>query len=178
MMPLPPHAPTAGASEQDAPAALLHEIERDLQRLRRFSSRGMWALSLFLLIGILVRNGVLAHLLPEHVVVALGKAPSPWAISLLLVVYTFFAIILSLARIMGGIEHRSSFCHVGYLTAFFLFYHAAKALDDNYWAVVGAGVTILGVESYRIWTYCSEAITTRKQQLAYVHKHGRLPIED
>jgi hypothetical protein len=79
---------------------------------------------------------------------------------------------------MAGIEHRSSFCHVGYVTCFYLFYHFAKALDDNYWAVFGAGITILAVESYRIWSYCSETITKRMEDLAYVEKTGRMPIED
>jgi hypothetical protein len=164
--------------EPAVPAALLDEIEREIRRLRRFSSRGLWALALFLLVCILVGYGAAPLLLPERIVAALGKPPSPWAISLLLVVYTFFAIILSLSRFMGGIEHRSSFCHVGYLTAFFLFYHGARALDDNYWAVVGAGITILGVESYRIWSYCSEAIAKKQTQLVHVRKTGRMPVED
>ncbi len=170
---------TAGAPpEPDTPEALLDDIDREIRRLSRFSSRGLWALALFLVISILVGNGVASVILPDRIVAVLGKPPSPWAISLLLVVYTFFAIILSLSRFMGGIEHRSSFCHVGYLTAFFLFYHGARALNDNYWAVVGAGVTILGVESYRIWSYCHETIARRQALLAHVRRTGRLPAEE
>ena len=171
--------PTTGVPpEPGAPAALLRELEQEIRRLKRFSSRGLWALSLFLLVSILVRNGIASLILTEGVAASLGKPPSSSAISILLVVYTFFAIILSLARIMGGVDHRSSFSHVGYLTAFFLFYHAAKSLDDNYWAVVGSGVTILGLESYRIWTFCSEAMTKKTWQLEQVEKTGRLPVDD
>jgi hypothetical protein len=99
-------------------------------------------------------------------------------ISLVLLLYTFSAIILSLSRMMGGIEHKSSFCHVGYLAGFFLFYHFAKALDDNYWAVFGAGITILGVESYRIRSFCAEAISKKNEQLSYIIRTGRAPIDD
>ena len=96
----------------------------------------------------------------------------------MLLVYTFSAIILSLSRMTAGIEHRSSFCHVGYLTTFFLFYHFAKALDDNYWAVFSAGITILGVESYRIRAFCNEAIARKTEQLEYVKKTGQMPAEE
>ena len=85
---------------------------------------------------------------------------------------------LSLSRMMAGIEHKSSFSHVGYLTIFYFFYHFDKALGDNYWAVFGAGLTILAVESYRIWSYCSEMITKKKEDLEYVIKTGRMPIDE
>ena len=179
MIEMPTQPTTAGDQPgPDSPPALLDEIDREIRRLRRFSNRGLWALALFLLVCILVGYGVLPLLLPERVVAALGRPPSPWAISLLLVVYTFFAIILSLSRFMDGIAHRSSFSHVGYLTAFFLFYHGARALDDNFWAVVGAGMTILGVESYRIWSFCNEAIAKKQAQLESVRRTGRTHVEE
>lgn len=99
-------------------------------------------------------------------------------ISTVLLLYTFSAIILSLSRMMAAMEHKSSFCHVGYLTGFFLFYHFAKALNDNYWAVLGAGFTILSVESYRIWSYCNEFIKKKTEQLEYVRRTGRMPLEE
>jgi hypothetical protein len=116
--------------------------------------------------------------LPDRVVASLGAPPPPNMISLVLLLYTFSAIILSLSRMMGGIEHKSSFCHVGYLAGFFLFYHFAKALDDNYWAVFGAGITILGVESYRIRSFCTEAISKKNEQLSYIIRTGRAPIDE
>jgi hypothetical protein len=78
----------------------------------------------------------------------------------------------------SGIEHRSSFSHVGFLTAFFLFYFFDRALYDNYWAVFGAGITILGVESYRIWSFCSEGVVKNKGNLEYITRTGRMPPED
>jgi hypothetical protein len=85
---------------------------------------------------------------------------------------------LSLSRMTAGIEHRSSFSHVGYLTAFFLFYYFGKSLEDNYWAVFGSGITILGVESYRIWTFCAEGISKNREDIEYVTRTGRPPPQE
>lgn len=153
-------------------------IESDIKRLEKFSNRGLWALSLFLVVCMLAWQDFSVLTLPDKVVESLGPPPPGHMISLVLLIYTFSAIILSLSRMMGGIEHKSSFCHVGYLTGFFLFYHFAKILNDNYWAVFGAGITILGVESYRIWTFCAESISKKNEQLAYIIRTGRAPIEE
>ena len=83
-----------------------------------------------------------------------------------------------LCRMMASIRHRSSFCHVGYLSGFYFFYYLADGLSDNYWAVFGAGFTILLMESYRIWTYCNEGIIKKSEQLAYLERTGRLPPDD
>jgi hypothetical protein len=145
---------------QDARVSLIQDVQREIDRLKRFASRGLWALSLFLLLCILARQDFSHLTVPESLQAYMGKPPSASVISIMLLLYTFFAIMLSLSRMMAGVEHRSSFCHVGYLAAFFFFYHFAGGLDDNYWAVFGSGMTILGVESYRIWTYCSETVAT------------------
>lgn len=156
---------------------LRHEIEAEIKRLKRFSNRGLWAISLFLVVCMLAWNDFPHFPLPDRVIDSLGPSPPAYMISLVLLIYTFSAIILSLSRMMGGIEHKSSFCHVGYLTGFFLFYHFAKGLDANYWAVFGSGITILGVESYRIWTFCAESVSLKSEQLAYIIRTGRAPIE-
>lgn len=162
----------------DSLESLQKDILNEIEHLRSFSNRGLWAVSLFLLVSMIAWRDFPFLALPDNVVAALGQPPSSQAISILLVIYTFSAIMLSLSRMMAGVEHRSSFCHVGYLTVFYLFYHFAKALDDNYWAVFGAGLTILAVESYRIWSFCSEMISKKKEDLEYVRKTGRRPIEE
>jgi hypothetical protein len=167
---------TQTQSDQAAEARL--EIEKEIKRLKFLSNRGLWAFSLFLIICMVAWRDFPMIPLPDDVVSSLGPAPQPRFISLMLVFYTFSAVILSLSRMMSGAEHKSSFCHVGYLTAFFLFYHFAKSLDDNFWAVLGAGVTILGVESYRIWAFCSETISAKNEQLEYLTRTGRLPAPE
>ena len=173
------HEPAAAALENASDReSLRRNILDEISRLRRLAIRGFWALSLFLLISILAwRNFPLAPS-PETFAASLGPPPSPQFVSIALLVYIFFAIILSLSRMMTGIEHRSSFCHVGYLTGFYFFYYAARALNENYWAVFSAGITILGLESYRLRTYCHEAIAREMQRLAHLEKTGHLPPDE
>lgn len=156
---------------------LRQELMKEISRLNRFSSRGILALALFLVVSIFAWWGFFFLPAPETVTALLGKPPSARLISIVLLLYTFSAIILSLSRMTTGVEHRSSFSHVGYLTAFYLFYYFGRSLQDNYWAVFGAGITILGVESYRIWTFCTEGIARKQEDIDYVTRTGRPPPE-
>jgi hypothetical protein len=157
---------------------LRQELLKEISKLERFSSRGILALSLFLVVSILAWWGFPFLPAPESVTAILGKPPSANIISIVLLLYTFSAIILSLSRMAAGIEHNSSFSHVGFLTAFFLFYYFGKSLEENYWAVFGSGITILGVESYRIWSFCAEGISKNREDIEYVTRTGRPPPQE
>jgi len=163
---------------RESTAPLLKKLMGEMERFNRFSIRGILALSLFIIVSIFAWLGFSFLPTPDSISAVLGKPPSAHIISIALIFYTFSAIILSLARMSTGIEHRSSFCHVGYLTAFFLFYYCGKSLEENYWAVFGSGMTVLGVESYRIWSYCSENISRIKEELEFVTRTGRPPPQD
>jgi hypothetical protein len=162
----------------DGADLLRQGLVEEINRLSRFSTRGILALSLFLVVSILAWGGFPFLPAPDTVTALLGKPPSARIISIALLLYTFSAIMLSLSRMTAGIEHRSSFSHVGYLTAFFLFYYFGKSLEENYWAVFGSGVTILGVESYRIWTFCTEGISKNREDIEYVTRTGRPPPQE
>lgn len=163
---------------RDNADVLRQELINEISRLNRFSTRGILALSLFLMVSILAWWGFPFLPTPDTVTALLGKPPSARIISMALLLYTFSAIMLSLSRMTAGIEHRSSFSHVGYLTTFFLFYYFGKSLEENYWAVLGSGITILGVESYRIWTYCAEGISKNREDIEYVSRTGRPPPKE
>jgi len=150
----------------------------DINRLNRSSVRGVLALSLFVAVSIPAWRGFWFLPSPETVIAYLGRPPSARMVSMVFLLYTFSAIILSLCRMAAGVEHRSSFRHVFFLTAFYLFYYFSNALENNYWAVFGSGMTILGVESYRIWSYCAESISKKSEQLEFITRTGRAPIED
>lgn len=169
---------TLSAAASDPQAALRQGLVDEIKRLRRFSNRGLWALSLFLMISTVAWRDFWFLPSAETIVARLGAPPTPTMISMVLILYTFSAIILSLSRMMAGLMHKSSFCHVGYLSVFYLFYYFAQALHDNYWAVFGAGFTILCMESYRIWTFCNDNIVKKTEQLAYLERTGRLPAEE
>jgi hypothetical protein len=171
------HSPEIDAT-RDSADLLRQELIQDISRLNRFSIRGVLALSLFLVVSILAWSGFFFLPAPDTVTALLGRPPSARIISIALLIYTFSAIILSLSRMTAGIEHRSSFGHVGFLTGFFLFYYFGKSLDENYWAVFGSGITILGVESYRIWTFCAEGITKNREDIEYIARTGRHPPQE
>lgn len=157
---------------------LREELIREINRLNRFSSRGLLALSLFLAVSMFAWWGFSFLPAPDTVTAYLGKPPPARIISIALVVYTFSAIILSLSRMASSLEHRSSFSHVGFLTAFYLFYYFDKSLEENFWATLGSGITILGVESYRIWTFCAEEISKKKEDIEFVTRTGRPPPQE
>ncbi len=163
---------------RDSAEVLRQGIIREINRLNRFSTRGILALSLFIVVSVLAWRGFPFLPAPDAVTALLGKAPSARIISIVLLLYTFSAIILSLSRMAAAVEHRSSFSHVGFLTAFFLFYYFGKSLEENYWAVFGSGITILGVESYRIWTFCAEEISRKKEAIEFVTRTGRPPPQE
>ena len=176
---MPEHQLSADTNEtRNSSDILRHELLKEISRLNRFSTRGILALSLFLVVSILTWWGFLFLPAPDTVTAFLGKPPSAHIISIVLLLYTFSAIILSLSRMTAGIEHLGSFSHVGFLTGFFLFYYFSKSLEENYWAVFGSGITILGVESYRIWTYCAEGISKNREDIEYVTRTGRTPPQE
>lgn len=170
--------PSAEDTTREIRATLRQGLIDDIRGLRRFSNRGLWALSLFLMVSTLAWRNFPFLPRPQQFVQAMGPAPSSQLISMVLIVYTFSAIVLSLCRMMANMRHRSSFCHVGYLSFFYFFYYLSEGLADNYWAVFGAGFTILCMESYRIWTWCNDTIQKKNEQLAYLDRNGRLPLDD
>ncbi len=137
-----------------------------IKEYQRRSLRGVWYLALFLGISLAVQRWF--ALLPDFSPSArqfLGAPPSAKMISGLLVVYSFAALILILGRMTSGSGAFSGLSHLGYLTVFYLFYHLGHTLDDNFYAVLAAGVTILSLEAYHLWTWHQERIRQEKQYI-------------
>jgi hypothetical protein len=172
------HVPPKTTGQPDYRESMRRDILGDITKLRRLSTRGLWSLALFLLISLIAWRNFPFLPPPEAFITHLGTPPSVQLISTLFLIYTFFAILLSLSRMIAGVAHNGSFSHVGYLSGFFFFYFITKALDDNYWAVFAAGITILGIESYRIRVYCQEAIVRNGERLDYLEKTGQLPPDE
>ena len=126
--------------------------KRDSERSQRRAGHALVAMALFLALSLAAFRGFpFIPPLGGQALELLGAPPSPQAISIWLVIYSFAALILILARMMGGSRQSSAFAHVGYLAGFYLFYHLANALEDNVWAVFSAGLVILSLEAYRLW---------------------------
>lgn len=130
------------------------------------ANHGLFALAFFIAISIgALRDFDFLPPLPDRIRAILGHPPPANMISALLLLYSFSAIILILSRMMSGTGGYGGVAHVGYLTAFYVFYHFAGAMEENFWAVFAAGMTILGLESYRIWTHCMEEIVKERESL-------------
>src|SRR5512137_693989 len=107
-----------------------------ISRLQRKSSHGPLCLALFLTISITAQQDfAMIPSLPDDIRDILGHPPSTNMISAALVLYSFSAIILVLTRMVSSSEKYGGIAHVGYLSAFYMFYHFAHSLNDNFWAV-------------------------------------------
>jgi hypothetical protein len=146
---------------------LRKETLDSIRNLQRKFTIELLAAALFLLLSVAALGDFsLFPSLPEKIRAALGKPPSANMISAVLLLYIFSAIILILSRMMSGSGKYGGVGHVGYIAGFYLFYHFSGTLPQNIWAVFAAGVTILGLESYHLWIYCSEEIEREREVLA------------
>jgi hypothetical protein len=140
-----------------------------MARVRQYqkrSLRGVWYLALFLIISLAAQQGF-SHLpdFPPSVRKLLGAPPPPLMISGVLLLYSFSALVLILGRMTTGIGSFSGLQHLGYLSGFFIFYHFSHTLEDNFFAVLAAGLTILALEAYHVWTWHQEQIRNEKQYI-------------
>ena len=139
------------------------QIEARIRRLELTAGNGLWGMVLFLLVSFAAFNGfAILPDLPESVRQKMGAPPPVDLISLALVVYAFSGIILTLARMTIDTGSYRGFMHAAFFTGFYAFYHLSGGLPDNFWAVFLAGVSVMGLESYHLWTRHAAAI--RKQQ--------------
>jgi hypothetical protein len=160
------HDPTGKAILQDEDQRRQAKL-REIRRLQLRSYFGVLGLVIFLVISLgAVQEFSFLPALPTDIREILGAAPPVRLISIALVVYSFSALILTLSRMWSGSDAYRGWSHLGYLTAFYAFYGFAEALDENFLAVFAAGLTILGLEHYHLWSHCNEAIDREKQLLA------------
>ncbi|MHC1697162.1 MAG: menaquinol oxidoreductase [Geobacteraceae bacterium] len=148
------------------PDTLRSAARERIQRLRTMANRGLWAITLFLIVSIAALNHFsFLPPLPEQIREQLGAPPPAIMISGLLILYSFSSLVLILARMVGDSVSHGGFYHVAYLTGFYSFYNLAGSLEDNFWAVFAAGATILSLESYHLWNWCSRQINTEIEEL-------------
>jgi hypothetical protein len=146
----------------------------NIRRLQRIFTAELIAAALFLLVSLAALSDFsFFPSLPANIRTMLGRPPSVNMISAMLLLYIFSAIILVLSRMMSGSGSYGGVSHVGYLAGFYFFYHFSGRLPENFWAVFAAGVTILGLEGYHLWIFCSEEIARAQDVLAFLD--GKLP---
>lgn len=155
-----------GPLPRDPQAILRQEITAAIRRLERSFSLELLSLAIFLLLSVFAADDfALFPSLPPAVRSALGRPPSTGMISAVLILYIFSSLMLTLSRMMSGQGKASGLAHVGYLAGFYGFYHFSGRLAENFWAVFAGGLTILILEAYHLWIYCSEGIGRQKERL-------------
>lgn len=165
----------AAAKEPTANTELQVRIETRIRSLERSAANGLWGMVLFLLVSFVAFDGFspLPDLSPE-IRQKLGAPPPVNLISLALVVYAFSGIILTLARMTSNTGSYRGFMHAAFFTGFYAFYHLSGALPDNFWAVFLAGTSVMGLESYHLWT--RHGASVRHQQLLLANLRAGRPV--
>lgn len=154
------------------PSVTLEKLrENNIRKLRNLFTRELLAFAVFVVISIGALNNFsfLANF-SESITAKLGPTPPIDYISAFLILYIFSAIILILSRMMSGSGKCGAFGHVGYLSGFYGFYYLSGSLREHFWAVFASGLTILALESYHIWIYCSEEIEKEEEILAVLRR--------
>lgn len=163
--------------EEQAEPVLSRSPQEAEARIRTYSARarlGQWGLIGFLILSMAAfRFGPLFNDLPDSWRATLGPAPPTMLMSIALAVYAFSALLYILARMMEGDLKYRGWSHLGYLGGFYLFFAYADALQDNFWAILVAGLTILGLECFRLWTHCKEAVRREREILAELGRSSR-----
>ena len=156
-------------------------LQRDALQLRirqmhTRSHKGIWLIGAFTILSV---PALLSHQLfpplSDSLKQTLGASPSPTIISVLLVIYAFSAILLILTKIANGTQQKfGAYSHLGYLSGFYMFYYFSESLTENFWAVFAAGITILCLESYFIWSNSMALARELQDELALLDRKRNL----
>lgn len=162
--------------EQDEPPLpnidpLRKQVQAKIKKYEMLSSSGLWVLALFTALSMgAYEDFAFLPPLSGGLRNLLGEGPPVKYINWALVVYGFSALILALTQMANNNKPRGSLAHLGYLGAFYLFYHFSGGLSDNFWAIFVAGLTILGLQSYHVWNYYHEQMYEQREILAELEK--------
>jgi len=152
-------------------AARLARARSAIHKLEKKAYSGAYILSAFIVLSIgATHNFSFLPSFSQSLRKSMGTAPPANLISIVLVIYVFSAVILSLSRMMEGSDKIGGIAHLGYLGAFFFFYHFSGDMDAQFWAVFAGGATILSLESYQRWHFCRDEILKEREVLQELEK--------
>lgn len=114
------------------------------------------ALVAFLLISICAftfKDFNLFEAASESVRQILGYPPPAYLISIALAVYVFSSAILTLTAMANDNKPTQKWNHLGYRSAFFVFYCFSGSIAANFLPVLVAGLALYGLEQFQIGIY-------------------------
>jgi chromate transport protein ChrA len=149
----------------------LEAIQKKIDSLHAHSRQGLWHIATFILISIvalLCRDiNILDHF-SESVRAVLGAPPAPFLIHIVLAVSTISAVIIIAGRLGNEAEPGRNWEQLGHRAAFYVFYFFSNALDTYFMIIFAAGLLVLLLEHYHIWTYYSKAIRQEQELIKKV----------
>ncbi len=146
---------------------LRHRIEARIKHLERVSGNGLWSMVLFLSVSFVAFDGFsIFPDLSDDARRMLGAPPPGEMISLALVVYAFSSIVRTLARMSRNVKPYIGLMHAAFFAAFYTFYQLSGVLQDNFWAVFFAGISVMGLDNYYLWAHSNEALSKERALLA------------
>jgi len=152
---------------------LQQRVEIRIRRLERGLLAGLWSMVLFLLVSFgAYENFSFLPELSEDFRRMLGAPPPSEMISLALVIYAFSGIVGTLARMSRNIKPFRGLMHASFFTAFYVFYYLSGVLSDNFWAVLFAGLSVMGLENYYLWAHSNEALQKEREILEGLRSGG------
>jgi hypothetical protein len=139
--------------------------------LQALPFKGLTGLALFLLISTGAFYAVpYQWSLPPRILEILGPSPPVFLTSLALVVYCFSAVLLILPHLAEGTDRYRGWQALGFLSAFYIFYFYARALETNFWAVFAAGCLVLGLEYLSLVLFCRKEIDKERERLQHARR--------
>ncbi len=163
---------TAGSERDNNLADRINNSRNLIRKLERKAFSGAYTLSIFIVLSIgATHNFSFLPSFSPAIRKSMGMAPPAGFVSILLIVYVFSAVILSLSRMMEGSDKIGGITHIGYLGAFFFFYHFSGDMDAHFWAVFAGGATIISLESYQRWNFCRDEILKEREALGKLEKN-------
>lgn len=141
--------------------------ERTDQRYTR-SRRNLWSLLLFMLISIDAygfRDFNLFESASEPVRQLLGYPPPAFLISVALAVYCLSCVIITLTSMASDVRPPSTWKHLGYRSAFYLFYSFSGAIATHFIPVLLIGLFLYALDQCHIWLYNSKAVQQQNELL-------------
>ena len=90
---------------------------------------------------------------PESIRQILGYPPPAYLISIALAVYAFSSAILTLTAMANGTKPMRKWNHLGYRSAFFIFYCFSGTIAANFLPVLMVGLVLYGLDQFHIALY-------------------------
>ncbi len=116
----------------------------------------MISLAIFLIFSIIAfihKDFNLFAIASEPLRQILGYPPPAYLINIALAVYCFSAAILTLTAIANNTEPEQKWNHLGYRSAFYLFYCFSGAISANFLPILLVGFSLYGLDQCHIWIH-------------------------